>query len=192
MADAKIYCGDKSNIPERGDYTRFGTRNECLKCGFGAAMYQYRWAPADRGTKPPPREREGCLRSRQRSKGVVRGNQFIRRGGGSTAMSPQINQNGGGNSYPPMDYTTGSSSKPRVEHKSIITQRVRRILAISTWSIACIITFVLMYTMPPSIVTKIENQKKVIQWGKFIGVYCGIVVAITSVVLAGYYALSKI
>ena len=63
MADAKIYCGDMSNLPGGQGYSRFGTRNECLKCGFGAAMYKYRWEPADNQPRPPPRSRRGCLRS---------------------------------------------------------------------------------------------------------------------------------
>jgi hypothetical protein len=79
---AKIYCGDRSNLPAGGNYARFGTRNECLKCGFGAAMYKYRWVAADNQPKPPPRTQRGCLRSRNHAQGNVRGNQFNRRGGG--------------------------------------------------------------------------------------------------------------
>lgn len=32
----KIYCGDKDDLP--AGYTRFGTRHECLKRGYGAAL----------------------------------------------------------------------------------------------------------------------------------------------------------
>lgn len=77
MAEAKIYCGDRSDLPGNQNYTRFGTRNECLKCGFGAAMYKYRWAAPDNIPRPPLRARQGCLRSERHDRGDVRGNQFI-------------------------------------------------------------------------------------------------------------------
>ncbi len=32
----KIYCGDKEDLP--AGYNRFGTRHECLKRGYGAAL----------------------------------------------------------------------------------------------------------------------------------------------------------
>ena len=35
-ARRKIYCGDKDDLP--AGYSRFGTRNECLKRGYGAAL----------------------------------------------------------------------------------------------------------------------------------------------------------
>ena len=72
----KIYCGDKPSLPTTGNYKRFGTRAECLRCGFGAGMFQYRWEPADSSPKPPPREQKGCLRVRFHPSGIVRGNQF--------------------------------------------------------------------------------------------------------------------
>ena len=56
----KIYCGDNVVLPPA--YDRDGTRNECLKCGFGAAMMKYKWEPAALGPRPPPRARSGCLR----------------------------------------------------------------------------------------------------------------------------------
>ena len=63
----KIYCGNK-RIPS--GYGRYGTRNECLKCGFGAAMMQYKWSPPSRDRKPPRRSRKGCYRPRRRPKEV--------------------------------------------------------------------------------------------------------------------------
>jgi len=33
----KIYCGDQKKLPD--GYDRFGTRGECLRKGFGVAMY---------------------------------------------------------------------------------------------------------------------------------------------------------
>ncbi len=37
----KIYCGDKTYLPS-SEYKRFGTRQECLRSGFGAGMYSER------------------------------------------------------------------------------------------------------------------------------------------------------
>lgn len=35
--EEKKYCGDKINLPE--EYSRFGSRLECLRKGFGTAMF---------------------------------------------------------------------------------------------------------------------------------------------------------
>ena len=37
----KIYCGDKNYLPS-SEYKRFGSRQECLRSGFGAGMYSER------------------------------------------------------------------------------------------------------------------------------------------------------
>ena len=42
----RIYCGDNDRVP--AGYGRPGTRQECLRCGFGAAMMKYKWAKASR------------------------------------------------------------------------------------------------------------------------------------------------
>ncbi len=57
----KIYCGNKG-LPS--GYGRYGTRNECLKCGYGAAMMQYKWSPSSRDARPPRRSKKGCYRPR--------------------------------------------------------------------------------------------------------------------------------
>ena len=62
----KIYCGTSNNVPT--GYGRFGNRFECMRCGFGAAMMQYKWAPASGDARPPPRARKGCYRSRSPKK----------------------------------------------------------------------------------------------------------------------------
>ncbi len=148
----KIYCGDRSTLPS--GYNRFGTRNECLKCGYGSSMYKYRWAPADNSPMPPRRARQGCLRPRHRG-GTVRGNQF-------------------------------TTSNRDINNQAII-DRTRLIIAISIWVLASIMTFVLMYTFPPSIVMKVENDKKIINWGKFIALYTAIVMSITIPIIGTYY-----
>jgi len=58
----KIYCGTKSTLPD--GYGRFGTRYECMQCGFGSALMQYKWAPASNDPRPPAREKRGCYRPR--------------------------------------------------------------------------------------------------------------------------------
>ncbi len=59
----KIYCGADTVLP--AEYDRHGTRSECLKCGFGAAMMKYKWMPASNSPKPPPRRMKGCFRPRK-------------------------------------------------------------------------------------------------------------------------------
>ena len=59
----KIYCGSKSALPS--GYGRFGTRYECMQCGYGSAMMQYKWSPASTSPKPPNRNRKGCYRPRR-------------------------------------------------------------------------------------------------------------------------------
>ncbi len=173
MADAKIYCGDMSNLPGGQDYDRFGTRNECLKCGFGAAMYKYRWAAPDNQPRPPPRAQQGCLRSRQHDLGAVRGNQFMdrRRGAHPRRLSPP---------FPPENPPHLDLRRPQDG------ARTKLITAIAVWVIACIVAFVLLYKVPPTAITKIENKKKVIAWDKFAGVYALIIAGITAVVVLGY------
>lgn len=196
--NAKIYCGDKSSLPAGQDYTRFGTRNECLKCGFGAAMYQYRWAPADPAPMPPRRAQQGCLRSRRHANGAVRGNQFVRRGERHRNLSPPLFEEEEKvpdveprrpRVEPRDDPIVGPRDDPIVGPKRILT---KRIIALSVWIIACVTTFVLMYKIPPSVVTTVENKKTIINWGKFIGVYLGIVAAITAVIFGAYYATRNI
>ena len=58
----KIYCGTKSTLPD--GYGRFGTRYECMQCGFGSALMQYKWAPASNDPRPPARKKRGCYRPR--------------------------------------------------------------------------------------------------------------------------------
>ena len=58
----KIYCGTKSILPD--GYGRFGTRYECMQCGFGSALMQYKWAPASNDPRPPARKKRGCYRPR--------------------------------------------------------------------------------------------------------------------------------
>ncbi len=62
----KIYCGNKQQLPD--GYGRYGERDECLKCGYGSAMMQYKWSPASNDPKPPVRARKGCWRSAKRKK----------------------------------------------------------------------------------------------------------------------------
>ena len=88
MEESKIYCGDKPNLPVGQDYDRFGSRKECLTCGFGAAMYKYRWEPADVEPRSPPRARRGCLRPNIHARGHVQGNQFIAPGRREIASPP--------------------------------------------------------------------------------------------------------
>jgi len=59
----KIYCGTSSNLP--AGYGRFGTRFECMRCGYGSAMMKYKWAPVSGDAKPPARARKGCYRARK-------------------------------------------------------------------------------------------------------------------------------
>ena len=80
---SRIYCGDGSNLPR--DYNRFGSRYECMQCGFGAAMTKYKWQPASGHKKLPERKKKGCLRPAQHKKGSVQGNQFNKLRG----MSPE-------------------------------------------------------------------------------------------------------
>ena len=56
----RIYCGSKHDVPD--EYDRMGTRNECLKCGFGAGMLKYKWKNPSLSPRPPPRNRRGCYR----------------------------------------------------------------------------------------------------------------------------------
>ena len=58
----KIYCGTSDNLPD--GYGRFGTRFECMRCGYGSAMMKYKWDPVSGDAKPPARARKGCYRSR--------------------------------------------------------------------------------------------------------------------------------
>jgi len=60
----RIYCGRKVFVPD--GYDRFGDRFECLQCGFGSAMMQYKWAPPSLDPQPPPREKKGCYRKKKR------------------------------------------------------------------------------------------------------------------------------
>ncbi len=84
MDNVKIYCGN--GILPNG-YGRFGTRNECLKCGFGAAMMQYKWAPSSHDPRPPPRSKKGCYRPRNRP--MERGTNFKNRTRRSPRRSPR-------------------------------------------------------------------------------------------------------
>ena len=59
----KIYCGTSGNLP--AGYGRFGTRFECMRCGYGSAMMKYKWAPVSGDAKPPARARKGCYRARK-------------------------------------------------------------------------------------------------------------------------------
>jgi len=194
--NAKIYCGDKYSLPAGQDYTRFGTRNECLKCGFGAAMYQYKWAPADPSPMPPRRAQQGCLRTRRHVNGAVRGNQFVRRGERHRNMSPPLYAEEKVPDVEPRDdpIVVGPPEDDPIDNQIVGPKRIltKRIIALSVWIIACVTTFVLMYKIPPSVVTTVENKKTVINWGKFIGVYLGIVAAITTVIFGAYYATRNI
>ena len=164
----KYIVGDKSNLPGRQGYSRFGTRNECLKCGFGAAMYKYRWEPADNQPMPPPRSRQGCLRARRHSKGEVKGNQFSRRTG---------------RTFSPQQFSPTFSLQNH--------HRTKLIVAIMVWSLACAVAFVVLYKNPPDAITKIENKKKVIKWDKFAGVYALIISGITAIVILSYSIISR-
>jgi hypothetical protein len=62
----KIYCGNKQQLPD--GYGRYGERDECLKCGYGSAMMQYKWSPPSNDPKPPGRAWKGCWRSAKRKK----------------------------------------------------------------------------------------------------------------------------
>ena len=62
----KIYCGNKQQLPD--GYGRYGERDECLKCGYGSAMMQYKWSPPSNDPKPPGRAWKGCWRSTKRKK----------------------------------------------------------------------------------------------------------------------------
>ena len=176
MADAKIYCGDRSDLPGGQGYSRFGTRNECLKCGFGAAMYKYRWEPADDQPRPPPRAQQGCLRPRRHDRGAVRGNQFVDqpRGARPPPPPPRLSP-----SFPPED-PPHDLDLPRPQDRGVRSS-TKRIIAIAVWVVACIVAFVLLYKFPPNAITKIEDKKKVIKWDKFAGVYTLIITGIAAV-----------
>ena len=60
----RIYCGTKVFVPH--GYDRFGDRFECLRCGYGSAMMQFKWAPASHDPRPPPRNKKGCYRKKKR------------------------------------------------------------------------------------------------------------------------------
>ena len=64
--EVKIYCGTSRNLP--AGYGRFGTRYECMQCGYGSATMRYKWAPASNSPKPPNKARKGCYRSRKPKK----------------------------------------------------------------------------------------------------------------------------
>ena len=197
---SKIYCGDSSILPISHD--RFGSRNECLKCGFGASMFKYRWAPADTGPKPPPRAREGCLRPRLNKKGKVMGNQFG--GSGLTERSSAASRLG-----------SGSTRRERVNARRITEARQRLSKANAdleaarkrrypdddnlTFSpregrgrcfliigiihiIVIIVTFILLWKFPPKFLLKKQKKKNVIDWKKFTGFYLILVVSLAIVV----------
>ena len=160
--EAKIYCGDRSNLPGGQGYSRFGTRNECLKCGFGAAMYKYRWEPADNQPRPPPRAQRGCLRPRRHEQGAVRGNQF--------------------------------SQNARLRRRPSLSPmranpRGNLVMAIAVWVVASVASFLVLYKVPPSVVTEMKHGKRVINRGKFLAMYVVIISVITAVVIGGYYLL---
>ena len=85
VKDSRIYCGDLKNLPQT--YNRFGSRWECMQCGFGAAMMKYKWKPASKDPKYPARNKKGCLRDKNHRKGIVKGNQFGKVSGSD--MSPE-------------------------------------------------------------------------------------------------------
>ena len=86
VKDSRIYCGDFSNLPNT--YDRFGSRHECMQCGFGAAMMKYKWQAASKDPEYPSRNKKGCLRVRKHKKGTVKGNQFGKTSGKTSGMSP--------------------------------------------------------------------------------------------------------
>jgi len=175
----KIYCGDKPNLPIGHNYSRFGSRNECMKCGYGSAMYKYRWAAADNTPRPlSTRTRSGCLRSRNHDKGIIRGNQFMhtRR---DNQFTPSIIGNHQSKRSSMTNNTMTADSLLYRPLDSNSNTKVRRLIVILTWILACITTFVLLYKLPPGMITKIDNNKnKVIIWSKFFVLYFILVIAL--------------
>jgi hypothetical protein len=180
---SKIYCGDKPNLPGNKNYVRFGTRNECLKCGFGSAMYKYRWAPADNQPRPQRRTKPGCLRPRTLAQGNVRGNQFNRHV--ARRSHPAAHRT---HPAPKPIYSHEFQVNPHLSHSGSRYSPARHLDRVSsTWSIAMgifasVVAFVLLYKFPPHCITKREKNKDVIDWKKFSVVYALIIVCIVATV----------
>ena len=75
----RIYCGDSTQLPKSA--YRFGTRFECLQCGYGAALYAKTKQSGGKARK------SGCLRVAHLPEGHVRANQFTASPGHS--LSPK-------------------------------------------------------------------------------------------------------
>ena len=150
MADnrtGKIYCGDQTNLP--GSYNRFGTRYECLQCGFGAAMNKYKWEPASREPRGPRREQQGCFREMNNPRGNVKGNQFR---GSSPSQPHQV----------PGSYTKLYGRE----------RKVGLACTILLWLLLCTALFLGLYLGKPGLIMVTDNNKeRKISWGRFSAVY---------------------
>ena len=164
---AKIYCGDKTNLPRT--YNRFGSRYECLQCGYGAATAKYKWEPASTEPRWPDR-RPGCLRSARNRHGNVRGNQFTQHRRAHTSSS---------NMSPSLRQELDSKFPWYCPHKKYI-------IPILIWFLLCALVFLVLYKKRPQIVTETDvNGKQQINWPKFAGIYSLMVLLITIVVIFG-------
>ena len=94
----KIYCGTSDNLPD--GYGRFGTRFECMRCGYGSAMMKYKWDPVSGDAKPPARARKGCYRSRNPRKSPRKKSKGKKKRKRSPRKSPRKKSKGKGKRSP--------------------------------------------------------------------------------------------
>ena len=156
---SRIYCGDGSALPN--DYDRFGSRYECMQCGFGAAMMKYKWEPVSTDTKLPPREEKGCRRVKQHKKGVISGNQFI-----NADDDAEMREN----------YSEFASS-PGEGERTKFSVKKKTIICIIVWFVLSAALFLALFFGKPNIVMvqTISTEKKRIDWCRFVTLYCIIV-----------------
>lgn len=164
----RIYCGDKTQLPEGRE--RFGTRYECLQCGFGAGAY---------GSKNKSNKKsKGCLRPRW-PKGKdgydVIANQF----------SPTLTFSAGTKQGRKQGLLIGKRRTSTSSPKSITSGNKNMMLAITfiIWLVLSGLAFVLLYKFPlkffsyKSVEGKNYKSKTNIHWKKF-GIVYSIILAI--------------
>jgi len=171
---SRIYCGDGSALPN--DYDRFGSRYECMQCGFGAAMMKYKWEPVSTDTKLPPREEKGCRRVKQHKKGVISGNQFI-----NTDDDAEMREK-----YPEFASSPGEGDGEHdVEGESTkFSVKKKTIICIAVWFVLSAALFLALFFGKPEIVmvqTISTEKKKRIDWCRFLTLYCIVVLVCTCI-----------
>ena len=151
---SRIYCGDGSSLPT--DYNRFGSRYECMQCGFGAAMMKYKWEEKSTDIKLPPRDKKGCLRPKQHKKGVINGNQFV-------LVSEDSDMDSFAIFASPEE---GEGNKFRIKKKTIIICLV--------WFVLSAALFLAFFFGKPNIIMEqtVSTEQKRIDWRRFIIIYC--------------------